>query len=189
MLAVSLAVARAAANELAIPLYTYVGGVNAHVLPVPMLNVINGGLHADNDVDLQEFMLFPVGRRLVLRGSDGVPRRTTHWRRCSAAWACPPRSATKEDSLPTCLRTRPLIEVLVEAIESAGRTPRRGDRDRSRPRLDRAVARRQVRVRERGPGAVSCGDGRLLGRAGQVVTRSCRSKTVWPKRIGTAGRH
>ena len=61
ILGVSLAVAKAAADELELPLYRYVGGVNAHVLPVPMMNVLNGGAHADNNVDLQEFMIMPVG--------------------------------------------------------------------------------------------------------------------------------
>src|SRR5438067_4605299 len=61
ILGTSLAVAKAAADELEIPLYRYVGGANAHVLPVPMMNVVNGGAHADNNVDLQEFMLMPVG--------------------------------------------------------------------------------------------------------------------------------
>jgi len=61
ILGVSLAAAKAASTELAIPLYRHVGGTNAHVLPVPMMNVINGGAHADNNVDLQEFMLMPVG--------------------------------------------------------------------------------------------------------------------------------
>jgi len=61
ILGVSLAVARAAADDAGTPLFRYVGGANAHVLPVPMLNVLNGGEHADNNVDLQEFMLMPVG--------------------------------------------------------------------------------------------------------------------------------
>ena len=61
ILGVSLAVARAAADDLALPLYRYIGGVNAHVLPVPMMNVLNGGEHADNNVDIQEFMIMPVG--------------------------------------------------------------------------------------------------------------------------------
>jgi enolase len=61
ILGVSLAVARAAADELGLPLYRYVGGTNAHVLPVPMMNVLNGGAHADNNVDFQEFMIMPVG--------------------------------------------------------------------------------------------------------------------------------
>ncbi len=61
ILGVSLAAARAAAAELGIPLWRHVGGANAHVLPVPMMNVINGGAHADNNVDFQEFMVVPVG--------------------------------------------------------------------------------------------------------------------------------
>ena len=61
ILGVSLAVAHAAASETDLPLYRYVGGPNAHVLPVPMMNVLNGGAHADNNVDFQEFMIMPVG--------------------------------------------------------------------------------------------------------------------------------
>lgn len=61
MLGVSLAVAHAAANELGVALFRYLGGPNAHILPVPLLNVINGGAHADNSIDLQEFMLAPLG--------------------------------------------------------------------------------------------------------------------------------
>ncbi|WP_314001461.1 phosphopyruvate hydratase [uncultured Paenibacillus sp.] len=61
ILAVSMAVARAAADALDIPLYTYLGGFNAKVLPVPMMNIVNGGEHADNNIDVQEFMVLPVG--------------------------------------------------------------------------------------------------------------------------------
>jgi enolase len=61
ILGTSLAVAKAAAATLELPLYRYVGGVNARVLPVPMMNIINGGAHADNNVDMQEFMIFPAG--------------------------------------------------------------------------------------------------------------------------------
>src|SRR3712207_1429811 len=61
LLAVSLATARAAATYLEIPLYRYLGGANARTLPVPMMNIVNGGAHADNNVDFQEFMVMPVG--------------------------------------------------------------------------------------------------------------------------------
>ena len=61
ILGVSLAVAKAAADALGLPLYRYLGGVNAHTLPVPMMNILNGGKHADNNVDLQEFMVMPAG--------------------------------------------------------------------------------------------------------------------------------
>ena len=63
ILGVSLACARAAADSIGLPLYQYIGGVNAKVLPVPMMNIINGGSHADNSVDLQEFMVMPVGAK------------------------------------------------------------------------------------------------------------------------------
>src|SRR5690606_24741637 len=61
ILGVSLAVARAAAESARLPIYRYVGGPAAHVLPVPMFNILNGGAHADSDVDIQEFMLAPIG--------------------------------------------------------------------------------------------------------------------------------
>lgn len=61
MLAVSLACAKAAASELSLPLYRYVGGVNANTLPVPLMNILNGGAHADNKIDFQEFMIAPIG--------------------------------------------------------------------------------------------------------------------------------
>lgn len=63
ILAVSMAAARAASNELNIPLYRYIGGVNAKTLPVPMMNILNGGEHADNNVDIQEFMVMPLGAK------------------------------------------------------------------------------------------------------------------------------
>src|SRR3990167_8806186 len=74
ILGVSLAAARAAADARGLPLYRYVGGIAAHVLPVPMMNIINGGAHADNPIDFQEFMIVPVGadniRDAVRMGSE-----------------------------------------------------------------------------------------------------------------------
>ena len=61
MLGVSLAVARAAAESAELPLYRYLGGPNGHVMPVPMMNILNGGSHADSNVDIQEFMIAPIG--------------------------------------------------------------------------------------------------------------------------------
>ena len=77
ILGVSLAVAKAAADRAGLPLYRYVGGTQARVLPVPMMNIINGGAHADNPIDFQEFMIMPVGaptaRRGGAHGRGGVP--------------------------------------------------------------------------------------------------------------------
>ncbi len=63
ILGVSLAVAKAAAQSTSLPLYRYLGGCNANILPVPMMNILNGGRHADNNVDFQEFMIMPIGAR------------------------------------------------------------------------------------------------------------------------------
>lgn len=68
MLAVSMAVAKAAAEEAALPLYRYIGGTNAKTLPVPMMNIVNGGAHADNKIDFQEFMIMPVGAKSFSEG-------------------------------------------------------------------------------------------------------------------------
>lgn len=85
MLGVSLATARAAAESLALPLYQYIGGVNAKVLPVPMMNIINGGAHAPNNLDIQEFMIMPGRRAYVCRrpahGLRNLPYSENHPRR------------------------------------------------------------------------------------------------------------
>jgi enolase len=70
-------VAKAAASEAGLPLYRYVGGVNACVLPVPMMNILNGGAHADNKVDVQEFMVMPVGAPASRRACAWGPRCST----------------------------------------------------------------------------------------------------------------
>jgi len=123
ILGVSLAVAKAAADELELPLYRYVGGANAHVLPVPMMNVLNGGAHADNNVDLQEFMLMPVGASSYSEAlrwgveTYHVLKRVLHDRKLSTAvgdeGGFAPDLGTNEDA----------IRLLMDAIEGAGRTP------------------------------------------------------------------
>ena len=123
ILGTSLAVAKAAAHELEIPLYRYVGGVNAHVLPVPMMNVVNGGAHADNNVDLQEFMLMPVGAASfgeALRW--GVEtyhalKSLLHERGLSTA------VGDEGGFAPNLESNEAAIKVLVEAIGKAGFTP------------------------------------------------------------------
>ena len=82
ILGVSLAVARAAAVSAGLPLFRYVGGPNAHLLPVPMMNILNGGAHADTNVDIQEFMIAPIGAASFPRRCSRAPRSTTPSRRC-----------------------------------------------------------------------------------------------------------
>lgn len=123
ILAVSLAVARAAAAELEIPLYRYIGGANAHILPVPMLNVINGGLHADNAVDLQEFMLFPVGAASF---SEAIRWGAETYQSLKKVLQGRGLATTVGDEggfAPDLPSNETALELLVEAIEAAGRTP------------------------------------------------------------------
>ncbi len=123
LLGVSLAIAKAAAVELELPLYRYIGGTNAHVLPVPMMNVLNGGAHADNNVDLQEFMIMPVGApsfsEALRWGTQTyhVLKQVLHERGLSTAigdeGGFAPNLASNEEAL----------QVLLVAIERAGFTP------------------------------------------------------------------
>ena len=87
MLAVSMAVARAAAEESGLPLYRYFGGSGAMQMPVPMMNVINGGAHANNNLDLQEFMILPSVRRAFAKRCATVQRSSMRSRRSSATRA------------------------------------------------------------------------------------------------------
>ncbi len=122
-LGVSLACAKAAANYLGLPLYQYIGGVNAKVLPVPMMNIINGGKHADNNVDLQEFMIMPVGACCF----------TEALRMCAEVYHAL-KSILKSKGYetgvgdeggfaPNLKSNEEAIQVIVEAIEKAGYKP------------------------------------------------------------------
>jgi enolase len=123
ILGVSLAVAQTAADELDLPLFRSVGGPNAHVLPVPMMNVINGGAHADNNVDLQEFMIMPVGAASfseALRwGAETyhVLKKVLHDLGLATA------VGDEGGFAPNLSSNEEAIKVLVEAIERAGHTP------------------------------------------------------------------
>ncbi len=123
ILGTSLAVAKAAADHLEIPLYRYVGGANAHVLPVPMMNVLNGGVHADNSVDFQEFMIMPVGapsfREALRWGTQTyhVLKGVLHDKGLATAVGDEGGFAPDLDS------NEDAIKLLMEAIEAAGFTP------------------------------------------------------------------
>jgi len=120
ILGVSMAVARAAAESAGLPLYRYVGGPNAHVLPVPMMNILNGGAHADSGVDVQEFMIAPIGAETFTEALQ-MGAEVYHVL----------KSVIKEKGLSTGLgdeggfapsveSTRAALDLIVEAIEKAG---------------------------------------------------------------------
>jgi enolase len=123
MLGVSLSVAHAAASELELPLYRAIGGPHAHVLPVPMMNVINGGAHADNNVDLQEFMIMPVGapsfREAVRWGVE-----TYHTlKKVLADRGLSTAVGDEGGFAPNLSSNEAAVAILVEAIEKAGYAP------------------------------------------------------------------
>jgi enolase 1/2/3 len=125
LLGVSLAVAHAAAEETGLPLYRYVGGTGAHLLPVPLMNVLNGGAHADNNVDLQEFMIVPVGA-----ASFGEALRwgaETYQQLKSILQARGLSTAIGDEGgfAPNLPSNEEAVKVLVDAIEASGRAPGR----------------------------------------------------------------
>jgi enolase len=125
ILGVSLAVAKAAAAGAGLPLYEYLGGTKARTLPVPMMNVINGGAHADNSVDLQEFMIVPLGARTFGEGlrmgaeTFHALKEVLRKRKYSTA------VGDEGGFAPQLRSNREAVEILIEAIESAGYVPDR----------------------------------------------------------------
>jgi len=123
ILGVSLAVAKAAAEACTQPLYRYVGGTNAHLLPVPMMNIINGGEHADNPIDIQEFMIMPVAadniREAVRMGSEIFH---TLKRELSAA-GLSTGIGDEGGFAPNLSSTRDALDFILKAIEKAGYAP------------------------------------------------------------------
>ena len=123
ILAVSLATARAAADALGLPLYRYLGGVNARLLPVPMMNILNGGSHADNNVDLQEFMVMPVG---ASRFSDSLKIGVEIFHNLKKVLSKKGYNTAVGDEggfAPNLKSNEEAIEVILEATQQAGFTP------------------------------------------------------------------
>jgi enolase len=123
ILGVSLAVAKAAATSLGLPLYRYIGGVNAKVLPVPMMNILNGGKHADNNVDLQEFMIVPTGAE---RFSDALRMGAEVFHTLKTVLSKKGYNTAVGDEggfAPSLKSNEEAIEVILEAITQAGYQP------------------------------------------------------------------
>jgi len=123
ILGVSLAVAKAAANALGLPLYQYIGGVNAKCLPVPMMNILNGGKHADNSVDLQEFMIMPVGAKSFSEALRMCSETFHHLRNVLKARGYNTTVGDEGGFAPNLKSNEEPLEVIVEAIEKAGYVP------------------------------------------------------------------
>ncbi|MGX7926035.1 phosphopyruvate hydratase [Tsuneonella sp. HG094] len=123
ILGASLAIAKAAADARGLPLYSYVGGVSAHVLPVPMMNIINGGEHADNPIDIQEFMIMPVGADSLAEGVRWgaevfhTLKKALHDKGLATA------VGDEGGFAPNLASTRAALDFIMGSIEQAGFTP------------------------------------------------------------------
>lgn len=123
ILGASLATARAAADHLEIPLYRHVGGTNAHVLPVPMMNVLNGGEHADNNVDFQEFMFMPVGASSFTEALRWGAEIYAQLKKLLVAKGLSTGLGDEGGFAPDLESNEAALQLLMDAIEAAGRTP------------------------------------------------------------------
>ena len=123
ILGVSMAVARAAANELGLPLFQYIGGVNAKQLPVPMMNILNGGEHADNNVDVQEFMILPVGAPCFKEGLRMGAEVFHALKKVLGEKGLACGVGDKGGFAPNLGSNREALELIVEAIKAAGYEP------------------------------------------------------------------
>ena len=188
ILGVSLATAKAAAQANNLPLYRYVGGTAARVLPVPMMNIVNGGVHADNPIDFQEFMIMPVGAtsfsealrmgveifQTLKSGLQG--RRPQHQCRRRRRLRAEPEVGRR------CARLR-------DEVDREGRLQARaGHRAGARLRVDGILQEGGLRLRRRGQKAFQRGATPNTSPISCRAIRSCRSRTAWRRTISKAGR-
>ena len=187
ILGVSLAVCKAAAEEAGLPLFRYIGGTNAHVLPMPMMNVLNGGAHADNNVDLQEFMVLPVGAASFSEALRWGAETYHALKKVLSDRGLSTAVGDEGGFAPNLPSNEEAVRVLVTAIEAAGYTP-----GRTWP---------SAWTRRRASFSAMAGTGwRARGAPCRPRTspptsptwptaiRSCRSRTAWPRTTGTGGR-
>ena len=123
ILGVSIAAAKAAAEEAALPLYAYLGGPNAHILPTPMMNIINGGEHADNPINFQEFMIMPVGAPSI---TDAIRMGSEVFHQLKKGLSDAGHNTNVGDEggfAPGVSGTNEALDFILKAIESAGYTP------------------------------------------------------------------
>jgi len=123
ILGVSLAVARAAADSAELPLYQYLGGPNAHVLPVPMMNILNGGAHADSNVDIQEFMIAPIGAATFREALQWGAEVYHALKKVLKAKGLGTGLGDEGGFAPNVESNAQALDLIIEAIQATGRTP------------------------------------------------------------------
>ena len=189
ILSVSMAASRAASVSQETPLYRYLGGVAASVLPVPMMNIINGGAHADNSVDVQEFMIAPFG---AAKFSESLRMGVEVFHNLKKVLSKKGYSTAVGDEggfAPNLKSNDEALEVVLEAITLAGYKPGEDIGICLDPGRERVLQRRQVRVQEvRQERPHIRTDGRILGQLGAPVSGSALHRgTAWPRTTGRDG--
>jgi enolase len=169
ILGVSLAAAKAAAESAGLPLYRYLGGCNANILPVPMMNILNGGKHADNNVDFQEFMIMPIGAKNFPEALR-MGAETFHTLKKVLSKKGMATSVGDEGGFaPELKSNEEALQVVMEAIKKAG----------YKPGKEIAIARRRYRAMRWS----------ITGRSGLPSIRLFRLRTGWLRTTGPAGRN
>ena len=186
ILGASLAVARAAADSAGLPLYRYVGGPNAHLLPVPMMNILNGGAHADTNVDVQEFMVAPIGaptfREALRQGAEVYHALKAVLKKKGLATGV----GDEGGFAPDLTTNRDALDLIAEAVGKAGLKLGQDIVLALDVAASEFCEKKQVHLR--GQEEVRRGDDRLLRRPGRRRTPSSRSRTRSTRTTGTAGR-
>ena len=187
ILGASLAAAKAAAQSLGTPLYRYVGGVSARTLPVPMMNIINGGAHADNPIDIQEFMVMPVGAESF---SDAVRIGSEVFHALKKALAKAGHNTNVGDEggfAPGLSSTTEALDFIMKSIEAAGYKPGE-DVYLALDCASTEYFRDGVYdLAGEGRKLSAGGERRLSRRRSSTPIRSSRSRTACPRTTGRAG--
>ena len=179
ILGVSLAVAKAAAAANKLPLYRYVGGTTARLLPVPMMNIVNGGVHADNPIDFQEFMIMPLGAHRFAEALRAVRKYSTRCaQRCKAA-GHNTNVGDEGGFAPNLTSAEAAFDFVMKAIGRPD-TGRPRHRAGARSGGERVLQGRRISLRRRGQERSTTSRSNISPNW-PSDTRSSRSKTAWPK--------
>ncbi len=188
ILGVSLAAAKAAAAANQLPLYRYVGGAAARLLPVPMMNIINGGVHADNPIDFQEFMIVPLGAPTfaeALRAGSEI----FHTLRAALKAAGHNTNVGDEGGFaPNLPSAEAALDFVLSAIEKAGYRPGERRRAGARSGGERIFQGRRLPYTKARARPARSSSRSIISPNSSRNIRSSRSKTAWPRTISRAGR-
>ena len=189
ILGASLAVAKAAAESAELPLYKYVGGANAHLLPTPMMNILNGGVHADNNVDFQEFMIMPVGAKTFAEALRWCAEIYHTLKKVLHDAGLGGGVGDEGGFAPNFTTNEEPLQYIVKACEAAGYQPAAtlcSPWIRRRP--NSTMLKSSVTFWRAKAASSRAKRWWITGRRSSTSTPSSPSKTAWPKRTGTVGR-